>query len=66
MLRRIDLPFLHSTSHHILNVIHARQINDVMTVQNHLASQLIHVLADLGVLYHNNDHINVSKEDIQS
>ena len=65
MLCRAYLPFLHSIRYHNLDVIHARHINDVMAVQNHLASQLVHVLADLAVLYHNNDHINVSKERIQ-
>lgn len=65
MLRRTYLPFLHSIFYHTLNVIHARQINDIVAVQNHLARQLVHVLADLGMLDHHNNHINVSQESIQ-
>ena len=65
VLCRIDLPFQHSTNHHLLNVIHTRQINDVVAVQNNLASQLVHILTNLGMLDHDNDHIDIREEIVK-
>ena len=64
MLCRTYLPFLHST-HHTLNVIHARQINNIVAIKNNLASQLTYILTNLGMLNHHNNHIDIRQEGIQ-
>lgn len=46
-------------------MIHARKINDIVAVQNNLASQLVHVLTNLSVLDHDNDHIDICEESVK-
>lgn len=36
-----------------------------MAIQNHLASQLVHIFTDLGMLDHDDNHVNVGQERIQ-
>jgi hypothetical protein len=46
----------------VLNVINARQIDDIVAIENHFARQLIHVFLDLVVFDHDDYEINGCKE----
>ena len=47
------------------NMVDARQIANVVTIQDHFSRQLIHILFDFIVFHHEDDEIDVVKEFIQ-
>lgn len=49
----------------LLNVIHARELDDVVAIQNNLVCQFVYVLLDL-VMLHHDDHKITCRKDASS
>ena len=49
----------------LLNVIHARELDDVVAIQNNLVCQFVYVLLDLVMLHHDDHKITCRKERVK-